>query len=212
MRKAELVVLALAVASFFVGSVFYSHLPDRVATHWNSRGEVDGYSSRLFALFFVPILTLGLALLFIAIPRIDPLKANIEKFRKHYDGLIVLVLIFLVVMYLHTILWNLGTKINPNAIVPIGIGLLLFYVGILCENAKRNWFVGVRTPWTLSSDAVWEKTNKLGGKLMKIAGLITIVGIFFRAYVIYFVLIPVLGVAAYTIVYSYLEYQKEQRI
>ncbi|MEM1558578.1 MAG: SdpI family protein [Candidatus Bathyarchaeia archaeon] len=62
--------------------------------------------------------------------------------------------------------------------IPIGIGLLLFYTGILCENAKKNWFIGIRTHWTLSSDRVWETTHKLGGKLFKTTGVIGILGVF----------------------------------
>jgi uncharacterized membrane protein len=93
--------------------------------------------------------------------------------------------------------------------MPIGLGLLFFYIGILCENAKRNWFIGIRTPWTLSSDKVWDKTNKLGGKLFKIAGVVALFGIFFRSYTMYFVLVPAISFAVYTIVYSYLEYRKE---
>jgi len=95
--------------------------------------------------------------------------------------------------------------------LPVAAGLLFIGVGILCENTRRNWFIGIRTPWTLSSDKVWDKTHRVGGKLFKIAGVIAIVGIFFQSYAVYFVLIPALLVAAYTIVYSYFEYKKEMR-
>jgi len=159
----------------------------------------------------VPITLVPLALLFMAIPRIDPLKENIEKFRRYYDGFVILFMIFMVCVYLQMILWNIGIKIGPNVTLPIGTGLLFIGAGILCENAKRNWFIGIRTPWTLSSERVWDKTHKLGGKLFKIAGVIAMVGIFFQSYAVFFVLIPVLLVAAYTIVYSYFEYQKEMR-
>lgn len=112
-------------------------------------------------------------------------------------------------IHFQVILWNLGIKISPNVIVPIGIGILFFYIGILCENAKRNWFIGIRTPWTLSSERVWERTHKIGGKLFKIAGVIAFVGVFFQSYALFFILVPVISVAAYTIIYSYVEYQKE---
>ncbi|MEK7202903.1 MAG: SdpI family protein [Patescibacteria group bacterium] len=69
--------------------------------------------------------------------------------------------------------------------------------------------IGIRTPWTLSSDLVWEKTHKIGGKLFKITGVIAFVGIFFQSYALFFIFIPVILVAIYTIVYSYFEYQKE---
>jgi len=112
-------------------------------------------------------------------------------------------------IHFQVILWNLGIRISPNVIAPIGIGILFFYIGILCENAKRNWFIGIRTPWTLSSERVWEKTHKIGGKLFKIAGVIAFFGVFFQSYALFFILVPVISVAAYTIIYSYFEYQKE---
>jgi uncharacterized membrane protein len=108
------------------------------------------------------------------------------------------------------LLWNLGVKIRPNVFFPIGIGLLIFYGGILCEHVKKNWFVGIRTPWTLSSDAVWEKTHRVGGRLFKITGLIVIAGVFFEKYICFFILVPVLVITVFLLVYSYLEYQKEK--
>lgn len=209
MRKSEIAVLGIILLSFILGIYFYPQMPEKIASHWNAQGQVDGYMSKFWGLFLMPFILVGLGLLFIAIPKIDPLKANIEKFRKYYDGFIILVFIFMLSIYFQVILWNIGIKISPNIIFPIGLGLLFFYTGILCENSKRNWFIGIRTPWTLSSERVWEKTHKIGGKLFKIAGVVAFIGIFFRSYAVYFVLVPVLSIAAYTIVYSYFEYQKE---
>lgn len=165
--------------------------------------------SKFWGTFLFPLILVGLALFFIIIPLIDPLRENIKKFRKFYDGFIVLFLIFMLSMHLFILLWNTGIQISPNVIMPVGIGLLFFYIGILCENAKRNWFIGIRTPWTLSSDRVWYKTHKIGGNLFKIAGIIALIGIFFRNYAVFFILVPAISAAIYSIVYSYLEYQKE---
>lgn len=208
MRKSEIIILGIILLSFIVGFYFYPQMPEKVASHWNAQGQVDGYMSKFWGLFLMPFILIGLGLLFIAIPRIDPLKANIEKFRKYYDGFIILFFIFMLSPYFWTILWNIGIKISPNVTLPIGLGLLFFYCGILCENAKRNWFIGIRTPWTLSSERVWDKTHKIGGKLFKIAGVVAFVGIFFQSYALFFLLVPVILVAAYTIIYSYFEYRK----
>jgi uncharacterized membrane protein len=89
--------------------------------------------------------------------------------------------------------------------------VLFYYAGVLTENAKQNWFIGIRTPWTLSSEAVWNKTHKLGGKLFKLAALIGLLGLLVPDYAIWMVIIPVLLVAAYTMVYSYVEFQKEAK-
>ena len=200
-RALGIVVLALIISTYF-----YSWMPEQIALHWNAQGQVNGYGKRI-SIFFIPILLAGLLLLFIVIPKIDPLK-NIGKFKKYYDGLIIVLFLFLLALQIQIIMWNLGYVISPNYVLPIAIGLLFYYVGILSENSKRNWFVGIRTPWTLSSDKVWKKTHKLAGKLFKISGVITATGIFFPNYAVYFILVPALGVTAYTIVYSYLEYSK----
>jgi len=189
MRKTELFILIAVIISFIIGIYLYPQMPEQMASHWNAQGNVDDYMSKFWVL--MPLVFVGLALLFIAIPRIDPLKKNIEEFRKYYDGFIIIFFIFMLLVYVQTILWNLGTEISPNLAFPILIGLLFFYIGILLENAKRNWFIGIRTPWTLSSEKVWNKTHKLGSKMFKIAG--------------------VLFVASYLVVYSYVEYNKEKK-
>ena len=180
-----------------------------MASHWNFQGEVDGYISKFWGLFLMPFISVGLFLLFVFIPKIDPLKVNIEKFRKYFDWFIVLIALFLFYIYLLTVFWNIGSRFDMGQFTIPALGILFYYCGVLIENAKRNWFIGIRTPWTLSSDSVWEKTHKIGGKLFKIAGIIAVFGIFFPNYTFLFVLIPVISVAIYTAAYSYFEYQKE---
>ncbi len=209
MKKSEIIILGIILLSFVVGIYFYPRMPEEMATHWNAKGQVDGYMSKFWGLFLIPFILVGCALLFIAILKIDPLKTNIEKFRKYYDRFIILFFVFMFSIYFWAILWNLGIKISPNIIFSIGLGFLFFYIGILCENAKRNWFIGIRTPWTLSNEVVWERTHKIGGKLFKFAGVIALLGIFFQNYSLFFVLVPIILVAVYTIIYSYFEYQKE---
>jgi len=211
MKKSEIIILAIILLPFVAGIYFYPQMPEEMASRWNAQGQVVGYMPKFWGLFLLPFILAGLGLLFVTIPRIDPLKANIEKFRKYYDGFIILFFIFMLSIYAQVILWNLGIKISPNVILPIGLGLLFFYCGILCENVKMNWFIGIRTPWTLSSERVWEKTHKIGGKLFKIAGVIAFGGVFFQSYALFFILVPVISVAAYTIIYSYFEYQKEAK-
>ena len=118
-------------------------------------------------------------------------------------------IIFLFYIYLLTVFWNIGTRFNMSQFVIPALGILFYYIGILAENAKRNWFIGIKNPWTLSSEVVWDKTHKIGGKLFKFAGLTAFLGIIFPKSAIFFVIIPVISVAVYTLIYSYFEYQKE---
>jgi len=92
----------------------------------------------------------------------------------------------MIAIHLQILLWNIGIRISPNAVLPVGIGLLFYHIGILMENAERNWFIGIRTPWTLSSDRVWRKTNRLGGKLFRSAGIAAIFGVFFPELALFF--------------------------
>ena len=211
MRKSGIVILVIILVSFIVGIYFYPQMPEKMVSHWNAQGQVNGYMSKFWGLFFMPFVLVGLALLFAVIPRIDPLKANIEKCRRYYDGFIILLFIFMLLIHFQAILWNLGIRISPNITLPIGLGLLFFYIGILCENVKRNWFIGIRTPWTLSSERVWEKTHQIGGKLFKIAGAVSFLGIFFKNYTFFFILVPIIFVSVYLIFYSYFEYRRETK-
>jgi uncharacterized membrane protein len=208
LRKYESIILLLILASFVLGTYFYPKMPDKIASHWNERGEVDGYMTKFWGLFLMPFVSIGLLLLFIIIPKIDPLKVNIEKFRGYYNRFMVLLIVFFSYIHLLTVAWNLGLRFNLLQFLTPAFAILFYYSGILVEKAKRNWFVGIRTPWTLSNEKVWDKTHKIGGKLFKIAGIIALFGIFFINYAIFFIIIPVLGVTFYSIIYSYVEYQK----
>ncbi len=211
MRTAEWIVLGIVILSFILGVIMYDRMPEQMASHWNIRNEVNGFMSRFWGLFFAPILLLGLFVLVLLIPRIDPLKRNIETFRTHFQRFIMLLFLFLLYLYIVTIAWNLGHRFVMIRFLAPGFALLFFFCGILLERTKRNWFVGIRTPWTLSSDRVWDGTHRLGGRLFKIAGVLCLGGAAFPRYALYFVLVPVLFAAACAAVYSYREYQKESK-
>lgn len=209
MRKISIIILILTIFSFLIGIYFYPKMPERMASHWNQYGEVDGYSNKFLGIFLIPFILLFIFLLYLIIPKIDPLKNNILKFINYYDTFFLLFFLFLIAVYLFMLLWNINIKLNPNRFFPVGLGILFIYVGILLKYAQRNWFVGIRTPWTLSSDYVWQKTHFLGSKLFMIAGIISLLGFFFLRYSYLFVLIPIIIFTLFLIIYSYLLYQKE---
>jgi len=211
MKKIHIIILGIVLVSFIIAIYFYPSMPERMASHWNAKGEVDGSLPKFWGLFLMPIVSLGMFLLFIFIPKIDPLKKNIEKFRKQFDMFIVMIILFLLYIYILTLFWNLDYRFDMTIMIVPAMGILFFYIGFLVEKAKRNWFVGIRTPWTLSNDVVWEKTHKLGGKLFKAAGVIAFFGIFFGEYAIWFVLVPVISVSVYLVAYSYFEYKRQTR-
>jgi uncharacterized membrane protein len=197
------------VIAFILTIAIYPAIPELVVSHWNAAGQPDGYMSKFWGLFLIPLIMMGFVALFAVIPRIDPHKKNYEKFRDYYEGFILVFVFFMLAIQVQIILWSLGYQISPNLTFPVLIGILFIYLGFLLGHAEQNWFVGIRTPWTLSSTTVWKKTHEIGGKLFIIAGVISFVGIVAGAYALWFVLVPVLAVAVFTVVYSYIEYQNE---
>ena len=211
MRTSYIIILAMVLLAFLLSAVVYPYVPDQVASHWDAQGQVNGYMSKFWGLFFLPLLLVGMVALFLGLPKIDPLKANIEQFRTQYETFIIIIVVFMLLIHLQVILWNLGVRISFNLTMPVLFAGLMFYTGVLLEKAKRNWFIGIRTPWTLSSDAVWDKTHRLGAKLFKLSGLISLVGLLFQEYAVFFFVVPVLLITIYITIYSYIEYRKEAR-
>ena len=165
--------------------------------------------SKFWGLGLIPLIMLAFVGLFAVLPRIDPYKKNYEKFGNWYEGFILLFILFMLAVQVQIILWSIGYQISPNLTMPFLIGTLFIYIGFLLGHAEQNWFVGIRTPWTLSSETVWKKTHEIGGKLFKIAGIISFIGVLAGEYAMWFILVPILAVAVYTVAYSYFEYQKE---
>jgi uncharacterized membrane protein len=195
-----IVILAATVAS----AAIYPRLPEMAASHWNTAGQVDGYMPRFWAAFLMPLVSIGLLLLFLVIPAIDPLKANIAKFRTYYNAFIALIIVFMLFIHAITLAWNLGyDQFNiGNAIIP-AVGVILIFAGVIMMKAKRNFFIGIRTPWTLSDDTIWEETHKLGGKLFIAAGIITMLTVFLGERGIWIMLPAALLAGFVPVVYSY---------
>ena len=165
--------LLVIFSTILFSIILYPWLPSKIPSHWNTKGEVDDYMNKYT--FFLMILGIecGFFILYLLIPRIDPLARNIKDFRKEYDGLFSLLFAFVFYLYCITMLWSIGIRV-PIKIVPILVGILFLYIGMVLPRIKKNWFIGIRTPWTLSSDYVWRKTHKLGGLIFSIIGILFI--------------------------------------
>jgi len=202
--------LAIVALSFLTAIYFYPLLPDRVASHWNMKGEVNGYMDREMGAFFMPVLALALFCLFIILPKIDPLKENYAAFRKEYDGMIAILISFLYYVYLLTIAYSLGYLFDMSQMLSPAFAVLFFYMGIVISKAKQNWFVGIRTPWTLASKSVWEKTHAVCGKLFKAAGVVALLGIILPDMFIASIAV-LIATAVFGFVYSYALFAKEKK-
>ncbi|MGH7466787.1 MAG: SdpI family protein [Longimicrobiales bacterium] len=210
MRKAYPWVLI--VLAFVFSAVVVGRLPERVPVHWNWRGEADGWGGRWEGAFVLPGLMLGLWVLLRVLPRIDPRRANYARFQSSYDlvlnALITGLALFHVLMVGRALGWPLPLPRIVNGLV----GMLLIVVGNVLPRIRPNWWIGVRTPWTLSSDRVWARTHRVAGYLMLGAGVAWLIAAALPALWTIGVGAAALAVvAAVSIVYSYWAWRKEQR-
>lgn len=209
--KTLLILLAILFLLSIAVSVYaYPLLPERVISHWDINNQPNGWSSRLFATLFMPLMTLGVTLLLLAVPYIDPLKKNIQLFKGSYNAFLVGFAAFMLYIHLLTTAINLGAKFPLQSLMLPVLGIFIFLMGIVIGRAKRNFFIGIRTPWTLSSDTVWAKTHQRGAIVYKVAGVLALFGIFSPTLGIWFFMVPLLAGSLYLVVYSYFLYQHEQ--
>ena len=212
-RNTTIIVLILIAGAILAGLFLWNQLPDPMASHWDVNDQVNGYMSKFWGVFMVPIMALGMFLLFLVIPSIDPLKANIAQFRDAFNLFIVLIMAFMLYVHGLSLAWNLGyTGFKMSTSMLPAMGLLFIFVGFMLRKAKRNFFIGIRTPWTLSSDTVWDKTHQLGAVLFMASGILAFIGgIFGGMTAFWFLFVPLIGSTIFLLVYSYVLYRNETR-
>src|SRR5215207_4275963 len=203
-RTTTIIVLSLIAVATLAGLLLWNRLPDQMASHWNLNDQVDGYMPKFWGVFLLPLITLGMFALFLIVPSIDPLKANIAQFREAFNLFIGLMVAFMVYLYGLTLAWSLGVanfKMS-DAMLP-AIGLLFIFIGFMMRKAKRNFFIGIRTPWTLSSDSVWNETHRIGSVLFMISGGLAFLSSFFGGATSFWLMfIPIIGSTLFLLVYS----------
>ncbi len=205
--------LTLIAIAVIAGAVLWNQFPDQMASHWNANDQVDGTMPKFWGVFMMPLVTLGMMALFLIIPNIDPLKANIAQFRGTFNIFIVLIIVFMLYIHKLTLAWSLGYQNfkMSTAMLPF-MGVLFIGVGYMLKKAKRNFFIGIRTPWTLSSDTVWDKTHQLGSVLFMLSGAFAIVGGFFGGMTAFWLMfVPLIGSTVFLVVYSYVLYRNETK-
>ena len=210
-KNTTIFVTILIVLAALAGLLFWNRLPDPMASHWDINDQVNGTTGKLAGVFLLPLISAGMFALFMLIPLIDPLKANIAKFRGVFNIFMLLITAFMVYVHGLQLAWNLGYGFRMSTALLPAIGLLFIFLGFMIEKTKRNFFIGIRTPWTLSSDTVWDETHRVGGLLFKLSGLLALVGIFFQGYALWFVLVPAIGSALFTVIYSYVLFAREEK-
>lgn len=177
-KKSDIYNLVIIACAFLLTIVFYNKLPELVPTHWNAAGEIDGYGSKVFGAFMAPVIMIFTWTGMKFLPKIDPRKNNYEKFEKSYSVIISLLITFFLIIHVVTLLAGMGYEVSIDKIIPSIVGILFIVIGNYMPKIKSNYFYGIKTPWTLSSDTSWRKTHRLGGKVFIISGFIIILSSF----------------------------------
>ena len=218
MCKEEIFPILIIVLMFAIGFYAYPLVQTdgmgQIITHWGINGQPNGWMDRSVGVFLVPILTLIIYLGLLAIPYIDVYQKNIAEFSQQFWGFKVILVFVMAAIYLATLIPNLGywKGFDPLLIIVPAVSLLFFYVGYMLNFTKRNFFIGVRTPWTLTDEKVWEKTNRLAGQMFWICGALTLISLATTGDArLAIIIVPLMLTAVVAVVYSFCEYRKTKK-
>ncbi len=197
-------ITVLIVLGVVISAAVYPQLPEQVASHWDANDQVNGTMSRFWGVALMPLVTLGMALLFLVIPAIDPLKENIVKFRGAFNTFIVLIVAFMLYIHALTLAYNLGYTFRMSLAIIPGLGLIFVFAGVMMGQARRNYFIGIRTPWTLADDTVWDETHRLGSRLFIAAGITSLLCVFLGQNGFWLMMALIFAAALIPVIYSYI--------
>ena len=164
--------LLLTLVAILASVLAAPALPDSIAVHWNWRGDVDGWAPKAAGLIVVPAVMLLLIAAFNLLPRLDPMRANVEKFRPEYQLVVIAVTALLLALHGAIIANGLGYVVPMMRFALVGLGVLFLVLGNIMPRTRRNHIAGFRTRATLASDVVWTRTHRVGGALMMATGVL----------------------------------------
>lgn len=202
----------LIIAAMFVAAaIVWPTVSGQIPVHWDAHGNANGYGGKFEGLLLLPLIALGLYILLLFLPRIDPGRANYTQFSGPFLVVRYAILMLLAGLYGITLLAVKGYDFNTTRLVLGAIGILFIVLGNVLGKVRPNWFVGVRTPWTLSSKRSWVRTHRLAGWLFTLAGLIFLVLIAFNVgAALPWLIVGVVGLLTVALVaYSYIEWRQD---
>ena len=208
--RVELALLLLIALMFGAALVVWPSAPSDIPVHWNASGQVDRYGGKFEGLLLLPLMALGLYLLMWYLPTIDPGRLNYARFGGAYTAIRAGVLLLMAGIYAMVIAWVLGSPVDMSRAVPLAVGALFVLFGSVLGQVQPNWFVGIRTPWTLSSTESWSRTHRLGGRLFVALGvLFALTGLLNVGSFGFVVIGTAVAVVAVLVVYSYVIWRND---
>ncbi len=201
---------AMIAGMFLLGALTWSGAPERIPVHWGWSGEVDRYGGKFEGILLLPLLAFALYVVFLVIPRIDPGRANYARFAGAYAVVRYGVITVIAFVYAVIHLWIRGHRVEVSTLIPLLIGGLFVSLGSVMGKVRPNWFVGIRTPWTLSSKLSWVRTHRLAGWVFTTFGLCLMLSGLLRAKAAFVVTLALFAVGmVWTLVYSYLTWRRD---
>lgn len=202
--KKDWPILLLMMIVLVVSIALYPTLPEKIPSHWNIKGEIDAYSSKLFGVLGINLMNIGMYFLFIILPNLDPRRENYIKFGSAYNVIRYVFHLFFVMMQIVILTASFGYKVEVDFLVTVGVGIMFVFLGNIMGKIKQNYFVGIKTPWTLTDERVWVKTHRFSAPLWVIGGFIVIASAFFGGMASFITLmVVVIIITIIPFVYSY---------
>jgi uncharacterized membrane protein len=192
-----------------VSVILYPFLPDQVPSHWNAAGQITSYMPKLFSAILYPAINLLIAILVRRLILIGPRlgRGNLRANLKYIEYILAAVLVFMLAIQLLTFEVALNWPVDFPFTLNLLLSLLFIFIGNFLGKVRRNFWAGIRTPWTLVSDTVWERTHRLGSWLFFAVGLLGLITSFFAALRLWVILEGVMVITVVLFVYSYLVYR-----
>ena len=209
MRKLWPGLLASAAATLFA-VLSWPRLPEEVASHWDIHGAVNGTMSRFWLVVMMPVLAVALAGILTIAPKVDPKRRNFPLHAGAYWVVANAVLLFLALVHVLVVGYNLGWPIRLEEVMMPGLGILFMVIGNLLTRVRPNWIFGIRTPWTLSSEVSWRETHRIGGYGFVVVGsAVVITSLVNPAIAIYVMMIGLGGSTLLAVVWSYVAWKRD---
>jgi uncharacterized membrane protein len=202
-RAYYIIAVGLIAAVLVATTATYSHLPATVPTHWDARGNVNGWSARWTLFVIDPGIMAGLLLLFAVLPWLSPKHFEVDSFRSTYLYIMVVVLAMMTYMHALMLAAGLSWAVDVGRAVEGGVCLLIALLGNVMGKVRRNFYVGIRTPWTIANEQVWNATHRFAAKTMFAGGVLGVIAAILGApfwLPIGLVMVGALGPAVYSLV------------
>ena len=205
-RLAFIVGLCLVIIAAGVSAFFYGRVPPIMPSHWDAAGHVNGYMPRLWGVVMMPLIMAFTWILLPILPRISPKQFSLGDSIGAFNLVVIGILAVFLALHIVILQAATGAAIPIQTVVPALVGVLLIFIGNYMSKLRKNFFIGVRTPWTLASDEVWSRTHRLAGWTFALGGIALIVeGIVGLNPLIFIGIIAL--VVVLPIVYSYVLYK-----